>query len=192
MPARTRQDPQKNNRAALALARKAISTFSGELAAPIVVVEEEIMGLLSPMFADEESRRRRAAKFEALFDHYQIKTTDKDKWKHLSVQLACDIVPGMQVLRRRKTKRGPKEKRVWTTDRLMRFADGVDAIRKEKCTKIFDAICEFVHRNRMQWGHYKKQERSLVQHYHAGKRLMHRQKALKPPDPLWKEAERIF
>jgi hypothetical protein len=66
MPARTRQDPQKNNRAALALARKAISTFSGELAAPIVVVEEEMMGLLSHMFADEESRRRRAAKFEAV------------------------------------------------------------------------------------------------------------------------------
>jgi hypothetical protein len=173
---------------ALASARKAISSFSGELAEPIVVVVVEPQGMLA--LADYEANKRRFAKVDALLNFYGIKANDRMKWFDLSMRLAFDFVPGMQVVKRQKTKRGPKEKRNWTEDKLTRLVAVVDSKRKNDGIKIDAAVADLVKKDPKQWGSHWP---SVVARYHEGKTLIRIRNRPRKPTllELWKKGRNM-
>lgn len=108
-------------------------------------------------------------KLAALFKYYEIATNDKNKWCKLSIMLARDLVPGMQMLGQEHRKTGPKEKKIWPDYKYARLAVFIDAERKKAGVTIDAAAAALVRKDPQRWG---REWRTLVVRYHEGKRAM--------------------
>jgi hypothetical protein len=176
MPSKLKgQELTKIERAALARARKAVLSFSGELATPIVRKTSGCgVGILNVLFErKQELDRILSAKTHLLLRHYEIKASDENRWSKLSARLACDFVPGMQVFEK-SGKRGPKRRRTWPDDQYIKLVFQADAIRQDigSRKKLSALMYELVKRDPREWGRYKGRERSLVTRYHEGRTLI--------------------
>jgi hypothetical protein len=124
--------------------------FTGRLAEPIVRQNDLALALEAYGKAPEEVRKIYDAesdriateqweKLRLLFEHYKIDTelSPKTYWMTLAYALACDLVQGMQVLKRAPARRGRPPK--WKKDAL-HLVQIVESIQIERKKGIRDAV----------------------------------------------------
>jgi hypothetical protein len=151
---------------ALAKARKALRQFSGALATPILVAEPG-PGLAATMFSEHEIAKQRNAKLGLLFQHYHIRSNDKDRWIKLSGCLAADLVPGMITIKQPSTEKWAHKTKDWTFKKYTELVRDVDAIRATAGrAKIYSVVAELS-------GKWRAHTRpSLVTRYHEGRKMI--------------------
>jgi hypothetical protein len=114
-------------------------------------------------------------KLLTLFNHYKIPTSPELHWSYLAYRLACEFLPGMEVvttIRRRARPRGR-----WGIELERMFMGVVDEILAEQPKrKIAAAIDIARERDPRRWKKYKTS--TLVTRYHELKKKA----GLKPPD----------
>src|SRR5262249_36288730 len=178
---------------ALEKAKKALGKFTGQLSSPILVPGPMLeWGPLSSISLQHEIAQQRQAKFGLLFEHYRIRSDDKDRWRELASRLAADLVPGMITIEQRSSlfKKRPHKDKAWTFDRYANFVREVDEFRGgNKKIKIFAAICDLVKQRPKKWGKYEGRQDSLVTRYHEGKRYLKNEANLNASIGLWKPSQ---
>ena len=119
--------------------------YRGELATPIVEPPESL-GLLREDNAERKAVLRQAAKLPALFKHFEIDPTEKNRWTRLAVALAITHVPGMRVSFDAKSKGGrPRkwkagEEKAGEDEELLRDAKRVQQGRKMSHTEVVEEL----------------------------------------------------
>jgi hypothetical protein len=126
---------------------------------------------------DERIRHHQMAKLDLLLHHYDIKSGDQNRWLKLSWSLACDFIPGMQVIDC--PARGKGRPKKWKSVEGIKLAIYVEGILKERNRGIRDAIRIMVKRYPDRWGLYEGKERSLEVRYAEAKKY-HDQLAKNP------------
>jgi len=126
----------------------ALKPFSGRLADPIVrrndleLAFEKIGEEVQTIFEKESERIsfERREKLELLLEHYMIPAlSDAKRWRALAYALACDFVPGMQVLKRAPRKRGRPP--IWKKSSIAgHLVEVVESIKLERKKGIPDAV----------------------------------------------------
>jgi hypothetical protein len=113
--------------------------FTGRLKTPIV-------------YSDQASGERKE-KLELLLEHYKINTLPEAmRWKALAYALACDLVPGMHVLRRAPSKRGRPPTKEWKNWRVAkRLVEVIESIKLERKKGIRDAARIAIQRHPKAW-----------------------------------------
>jgi hypothetical protein len=149
--------------------------FSGALAEPIY--EPVSSGLLA-MPDDEERHRERVVdklkeKHEMLLDHYTIDKSNPDKWYILSIRLAIDYVPGMEVYLDRPPK--PGRKRTWKAGQGAELLHAVEAVMQQQpYSKISNVIAQL--RRSTHWSGFTPQNLATRLREEKRKRRLHRMK----------------
>jgi hypothetical protein len=126
----------------------ALKPFRGRLADPIVRRNDlelafEKLGEEVQTIFEKESERisfERREKLELLLEHYMIPAlSDAKRWRALAYALACDFVPGMQVLKRAPRKRGRPP--IWKKSSIAgHLVEVVESIKLERKKGIPDAV----------------------------------------------------
>ena len=120
----------------------------------------------------------RFEKLLLLLRHYEIPTSEHNQWLILAWHLACDFVPGMQVVDRLPKRARPREK--WGLELAHQLCDVIDTIRAEHPGRsIAHAIKIAQKRHPNEWGKYKAS--TLETRYHEIKKG---QLKVKPPKGL--------
>jgi len=123
---------------------------------------------------EKRVRELRFEKLVMLFKYYGI-PPENDWWPSLAWHLACDFVPGMQVVDRLPRRARPREK--WGLELEHRFCEEIDAIRAEPSRPNIDAAIKIAReRHPNDWGKYKVP--TLETRYHELKKKWRRRDKL--------------
>jgi hypothetical protein len=145
---------------AVVMGKRVYPKFPGELGRPIQKPLVFPFGVTTGSTEREQGvayeKRVRELRFEKLvmlFKYYGI-PPENDWWPSLAWHLACDFVPGMQVVDRLPRRARPHEK--WGLELEHRFCDEIDAIRAEPSRPNIDAAIKIAReRHPNDWSKYK-------------------------------------
>jgi hypothetical protein len=110
--------------------------FSGELNEPII--ENPWDGKIANSPQDVErirqealsrARKRQLLKLGKLLAFYEINSKARSRWMLLSLKLACDFVPGMQILFHRRQRGRPAK---WKSARGTELVEAVNRVKAER------------------------------------------------------------
>jgi hypothetical protein len=172
-PAKRRRSRDYNARA-LAIAKKAIGQFSGELANPILV-DPVSPGLAAAALSKRHVVRTLREKFFSLFGHFGIEPKDPDGWLKLSWHLSINLVPGFITVVKPALPRQSRSDKFWTPARYKALVFAVDKIRlatgNGTLVTIESAVFQLVDEEPKSWGAYKNKD-TLITRYHEGQQLI--------------------
>jgi hypothetical protein len=127
--------------------------------------------LNAPIVYSEKAYRERQAKLKLLFKHYGVNTLSEKRWKALAYALACDLVPGMLVLKRAPPKPGRPPTKGWNQyGRAKRLVEVIDSIRVERNKGNLDAARIAIQRNPKEWPGISAE--SLRARYYGARKLL--------------------
>jgi hypothetical protein len=130
--------------------------FSGELNEPII--ENPWDGQIASSPQDVErirqealsrARKRQLLKLGKLLAFYEINSKARSRWILLSLKLACDFVPGMQILFHRRQRGRPAK---WKSARGTELVEVVNRVKAERRKGVADAIRVLMKRHPGKWG----------------------------------------
>jgi hypothetical protein len=166
------------------MAKRSRPIFPGSLNEPILKSMIFPLGKLPETTEKERNtayqkrlKDLRLHKLIELLKYYKIVPPEKYPWFVLAYRLACDFVPGMQVVDSLPRRARPREH--WGLELAHRFCDEIDAIRTERPgTSVVVAIKILRDRNPVDWGKYKVP--TLETRYYELKRERRTRRAMPP------------
>jgi hypothetical protein len=165
------------------MSRRRKPRYSGALNKPII----QPLGMLyepgSP-FRDSLGRQR-LLKLGQLLAHYGIKSEDPGCFQKLAIKLALDWVPGMQVIKEPRARRGAPRK--WTLARYREFVETIDRIQGQRGQGVLDAIRSLKKRERL-----RESVGGLETRYYEGRKRLGQEQLEPPPLSLSEQYERLL